>query len=112
MSRRVRIYLANIAVFLDAFMIRHAHRIPGVVSGGVFYRDHLPFFSVVMWAAPVSANELNTPIFPQLISARATKSDSSGVLTVSRLLTSTPPPPIVPSAPVVLVSALVSRPRC
>lgn len=52
MSRRVRIYLANIAVFLDAFMIRHAHRIPGVVSGGVFYRDHLPFFSVVMWAAP------------------------------------------------------------
>ncbi len=49
MSRRLRIYFARFAVFLDGLMIRHAHRIPGVAEAGVFYRGQLPFLSAAMW---------------------------------------------------------------
>lgn len=52
MSRFVCIYLSHLAVFLDGLMVRHAHRIPGVVSGGVFYQGHRPFLYADMWAGP------------------------------------------------------------
>jgi hypothetical protein len=52
MSRLVCVFLSRFAVFLDGLMIRHAHRIPGVVSGGVFYWGHRPFLYADMWAEP------------------------------------------------------------
>ena len=52
MSRFLCIHLARLAALLDSVLVRHARRIPGVVSGGAFYRGDLPALRVAMWAEP------------------------------------------------------------
>lgn len=52
MSRVLCMHLARLAALLDSVLVRHARRIPGVVSGGAFYRGDLPALRVAMWAEP------------------------------------------------------------
>lgn len=50
------LYMARLAVFLDAILLRTAHWLPGVVSGGVFYRPRQPLMHFDKWTEPGSYN--------------------------------------------------------
>lgn len=44
--------MSRIATLLDALLRRTAHLIPGVVSGGAFYRHQQPLTRFAMWTEP------------------------------------------------------------
>jgi hypothetical protein len=52
MQHLINVLMGRLAVFLDAILRRAARALPGVVSGGVFYRPRQPLMHFDRWTEP------------------------------------------------------------